>query len=67
MINLKELQDSDVGKWVTYTTNHGTIERGRIKSWNNTYIFVVYNCDGEWKSFKDYTVSGTDPQDLTWG
>lgn len=67
MINIKVLKLEDVGRWVTYTTGHGTTERGRIKSWNDTYIFVVYKCAGEWKDYQNYTAAATDPKDLTWG
>ena len=67
MIKIENLREEDIGRWVTYTTGHGTTERGRIKSWNDMFIFVVYNCDGEWKNYQDYTAAATDPNDLTFG
>jgi len=65
MINIKELTKDHVGKWVKYTGNFGgPIERGRIKSWNNKFIFVVYKCADQWDRFKDYTGCATRPEDL---
>ena len=28
------------------------------------FIFVVYNCAGEWDNYKDYTAAATKPNDL---
>ena len=55
MININTLTKNDIGRWVTYTAPHGEQERGRIKSWNDTFIFVVYNCAGEWDNYQNYT------------
>lgn len=64
MIDLVKLTKGDVGRWVEYTPGHGAKERGRLKSWNEKFIFVVYKCDNEWKRFKDYTGAATWPKDL---
>lgn len=48
MIEISELTSKDIGRWATYTPSAGPSERGRIKDWNGTYIFVVYKCDGRW-------------------
>ena len=44
MININELTQKDIGKWVTYKSSQGfqgsKLEYGRIKSWNEKYIFV---------------------------
>ena len=64
MIKIQDLTEGHIGKWVEYTAPHGETERGRIKSWNDKYVFVVYKCAGEWKRFFDYTGQATDPNDL---
>jgi len=65
MVDIKELTEKDIGKWVSYTGNFdGTIEKGKIKSWNDKYIFVVYKCANEWDRFKEYTAAATRPEDL---
>ena len=65
MIDIKELGPEHVGKWVEYRGGAGEIERGRIKSWNDQFVFVIFRCDGEWNSFKDFIGAATDPNDLT--
>lgn len=64
MINISELKEEDVGRWVIY--NGFNREEGRIKSWNGLYIFVVYKCDNQWDRFQDFTAAATDPEDLDW-
>ena len=64
MIDIKSLEKRDVGHWVTYTGGAGEQETGRIKSWNDKFIFVVYKCAGQWDRFKDYTGVATLPEDL---
>lgn len=64
MIDLAQLRKEDIGRWVEYTDGMGKKERGRIKSWNDKYIFVVYKCGGEWQRYYDYTGQATQPQDL---
>jgi hypothetical protein len=64
VINIKDLEKRDVGHWVTYTLSTGKQETGRIKSWNDKFIFVVYKCADEWDKFKDYTGVATNPKDL---
>lgn len=68
MIDLKKLKPEDVGRWVTYQSFGGDKkERGKLKSWNSTFIFVVYNANNNWNAdhWKDYTAAATDPNDLT--
>jgi len=62
MIDIQELTLKDKGKWVTYLP---TMERGRIRSWNNKYIFVVYHCNEEWDRYFDFTGAATKPNYLT--
>ena len=64
MIDIKKLTNADIGKWVEYKTYHKT-EDGKIKGWNNNWIFVVYLCNNEWDKFKDYTGNATEPNDLS--
>lgn len=64
MIYIKDLKDDDIGKWVLYKAAYGEIEKGKIKSWNDKFIFVVYKCNYEWDKFQDYTGCATDPNDL---
>jgi len=63
-ISITELKDSDIGKWVCYTGGAGETEDGKIKSWNDDYIFVVYKCAGNWDRFQDYTGVATNPKDI---
>ena len=41
MIDIKALNNRDYGAWVNYNNGFDN-ELGRIKSWNDKYIFVVY-------------------------
>jgi len=41
MIKLSELKESDVGRLVVYRSKGGDkVERGKISSWNNRFVFV---------------------------
>jgi len=64
MIDISKLEKKDVGVWVKYQDGMGKIEKGRIKSWNNKFIFVVYHCNNEWDRFQDFTGESTRPEDL---
>jgi hypothetical protein len=63
MIDIPTLRKSDIGKWVLYIRNNPE-EKGRLKSWNDKFIFVVYKCAGEWDRFEEFTGQATDPEDL---
>lgn len=63
-IDINKLTKEDIGKWVRYTSTPKD-EAGRIKSWNEKWVFVVYKCDGDWDDYKNYTAAATDPKDLT--
>lgn len=65
MINIKDLKEEDKGEWVEFTQKNGKKEQGILKSWNDTYIFVVFNCNNEWYRYQDYTAQATMPEDLT--
>ena len=64
MIDIEKLTDKDVGRWVVYVDMVREPEIGRIKSWNDKYVFVVYKCNGDWKNFQKYAGVATDPRDL---
>lgn len=61
MVDLKELTDEDIGQWVEYWPGK---EKGRIKSWNNSFVFVVYHCGDDWENFQNYTAAATHPKAL---
>lgn len=64
MIKISDLTDKDVGRYVTYIPSHGKQELGRIKAWNERFIFVVYSCGDNWINFREYTAASTRPEDL---
>jgi len=66
MIELKNLTKEDIGKGVLYINNIGIKEFGRIKSYNEKWIFVVYNCNKDWGNYQNYTAAATSPDDLEW-
>ena len=64
MITIKDLKTIDTGKWVIYKSYGGEEQKGRIKTWNDKFIFVVYNCGDDWDNFLNYTSCCTNPADL---
>jgi hypothetical protein len=65
VIPIASLTATDVGRWVIYSAVPGHIERGRIKSWTDQFIYVVYRVpDDQWDRFEDYTAAPTRPEDL---
>jgi len=56
-----ELTEADIGRWVEYWP---TGEKGRIKSWNKHFIFVVYRCSNNWDDYQNYTAASTHPKAL---
>ena len=60
VIPINSLEPSDVGRWVVYSACPGHLEYGRIKSWTDRFIYVVYRCpDDQWDRFEDYTAAPT--------
>ena len=57
-----------IGDKVTYVTPHKQ-EHGMIKGRceDLEFVFVVYNCGGEWDDFMDYTGASTKIKDLIKG
>jgi hypothetical protein len=64
MIKIKELTEGDIGKYVMYTPVFGDYEIGRIKSWNDIFIFVVYKCGNHWEKYMCYSGIATSPENL---
>jgi hypothetical protein len=64
MIFVENLTKEDIGRDVIYTNGVGDKEQGRIKSWNEKWIFVVYHCANDWDNYQDYTAAATSPSDL---
>ena len=57
----------EVGQKVTYIS-HGKYEHGIVKSISDAEdVFVVYNCNGEWNRYFDYTAARTMTRDLVQG
>lgn len=63
-VEIEKLKEDDKGRWVEYTAPHGAKEKGKIKSWNETFVFVVYKCADEWDKYQDYTGVATNPKNL---
>ncbi len=53
-----------IGTWVEYA-GHNTTEKGRIKSFNDKWIFVVFHCDDKWDDFRNYTAAACAPESIT--
>ena len=66
MIPIETLTDRDIGRYVVYTDGVGEKQVGRLKSWNEIWIFVVYHCADDWDNFECYTAAATDPKALEW-
>jgi len=64
MIFIEDLTKKDVGRYVIYTDGTGEENRGRIKRWNDRWIFVVYYSANEWDNYQEYTAAATEPSDL---
>ena len=65
MIKIEKLTKEDKGRTVWYKRFDGW-DRGIIKSWNSTFIFVVYPGNNQSKNdhWDRYTAAATDPKDL---
>jgi hypothetical protein len=66
-MNIRALTEKDLGRWVVYRKGSkiGEEALGKLKWWNDHFIFVVYKCDNKWDEFSNYTAQATDPDDLT--
>ena len=66
-IEINQLKKEDIGKWVEYIPvfEGASGEKGRIKRWNEEWIFVVYKCDEKWVDYQNYTAAATTIQPLS--
>jgi len=64
MIDISKLKKKDIGRFVEYRSFGYENEKGRIKSWNEKFIFVVYKCDNQWNRFQDFSAQATRPENL---
>lgn len=57
------------GQKVTYAPDYGEPERGKVKSFSEdpNFVFVVYNCGGNWDNYENYTAARTNIKDLKLG
>ena len=62
-LRIHEFSDSDIGAWVLYKA-YQNAQKGRVKSFNYRWVFVVYSCDGDWDNYTNYTAEATNPTDL---
>jgi hypothetical protein len=65
MIDILSLTDADRGRWVVYSGYRGYRERGRLKSWNSTYCWIVFRCGDRWDDFEQYTAAPCLPTTLS--
>jgi hypothetical protein len=64
-MRLDNLKPDDVGRWVIYTDSFTKqTDKGRLKSWNDKTVFVVFKCGGDWSNFQNYTGEGCSPTDV---
>ena len=64
MIRIQDLKPEDRGRWIRYVHLDGFQEEGRIKFWNDKFVFVVFHCAGLWDRFDEFTAEAADPEDL---
>ena len=62
--DINTLTKADIGKHVE-CTGHNETEKGRIKSFNKNWIFVVFHCDDDWNNFENYTAAACAPEAIT--
>ena len=66
-MEIEDLVPADIGAWVEFTKSHQLDpEVGRIKSWNDKFIFVVFKCCNDWDNYMDYTGCSCRPEDLSY-
>ena len=65
-INKELLRPEDVGRFVKYAPFGNKLEYGRIKSWNDTWVFVVYGIAAMAPDWRNYTAAATEAGHLDW-
>ena len=67
---IKELIDSDIGKWIEYVDEHifpsAWNPCWKLKSFNNEKqtAWIVFKCNLDWDNWKDYTAESCKYNDL---
>jgi len=59
-----KISDAQKGQWVEYQAGGSAPEVGRIKTWDDTHIFVVYSCAHDWDRYEEFTGVATAPGTL---
>jgi len=67
-IDVSSLTSDDVGRFVIYKDGKYFCKKGRIKNWDTTHIYVVweYQCRGMIDRYQDFIGYKTDPNVLDW-
>ncbi len=65
-IQLGRLQEKDKGRWVSYSPRVGQSEDGRLKGWNDKWVFVVYRMAAKAPNWTEFTAAASNPDDLDW-
>lgn len=65
MIDITKLTEEDIGRVVLYRGYGDNNEVGRLKSFTEDSIFVVFKCAGLWNDYQNYTGQNTKPEDLS--
>ena len=58
---IKDLKQSDIGRFVIYTPNG---DLGRITSFSDKWVNVVYRCNHDWEDYRNYTANSTKREHL---
>lgn len=62
MIDITKLVSKDIGRWVELT---GKAQKGRIKFFTASFIFVVFDCEDNWNKYNEYVAIPVNPDSLT--
>jgi hypothetical protein len=63
-IRIDDLGPDQIGAWVNYIRATSEPRKGRIKYWNQRFVFVVFDCANQWDRFTDFVAAPTNPEDL---
>jgi hypothetical protein len=66
-MSMEEKIELEKGMKVTYCPEHGSQEKGIVKSVRDKIAFVVYRCAGNWDHYENYTGAATNISDLKKG
>jgi hypothetical protein len=63
-IRIEDLRPDQIGAWVNYVRENREPQRGRVKYWNQRFVFVVFDCANQWDRFTDFVAAPMNPEDL---